>query len=115
MRRTAAIMIGFVLALAGVSTSAQSGPATATTAGTTDRKISQRVAPGYPELAKKMHIHGMVRVEAVVRPNGTVKSTRILGGNPVLIEAAQDAVTKWKFEPAQAETTEVVQLSFEKE
>jgi TonB family protein len=77
------------------------------------RKISARVQPVYPELAKKMHIHGAVRVEAVVRSNGTVKSTRVLGGNPVLGEAAEDAVAKWKFEPAQNETTEVVQLAFE--
>jgi TonB family protein len=60
-----------------------------------------------------MHIHGSVRVEAIVRANGTVKSTRVLGGNPVLVESAQDAVGKWKFEPAQSETTEVVQLAFE--
>ena len=78
-----------------------------------ERKIASRVSPVYPELAKKMHIHGMVRVEAVVRPNGSVKSTRVLGGNPVLVDAAQDAVSKWKFEPGQAETTEVVQLAFE--
>ena len=60
-----------------------------------------------------MHIHGVVRVEAVVRPNGTVKTTRVLGGNPVLVDAAVDAVGKWKFEPTQGETTEIVQLSFE--
>lgn len=78
-----------------------------------ERKVASRVAPAYPELAKKMHIHGAVRIEAIVRPNGSVKSTRVLGGNPVLVEAAQDAVGKWKFESGQGETTEVVQLSFE--
>jgi TonB family protein len=78
-----------------------------------DRKVAARVAPVYPELAKKMHIHGAVRVEAVVRPNGTVKSTRVLGGNPVLVDAAVEAVNKWKFETAQTETTEVLQLTFE--
>jgi TonB family protein len=77
------------------------------------RKVTARVAPAYPELAKKMHIQGTVKVEAVVRPNGTVKSTRILGGNPVLIEAASDAVKKWKYEAGQSETTEVAQLTFE--
>lgn len=80
-----------------------------------ERKVASRVTAVYPELAKKMHIHGTVRVEAIVRPNGTVKSTRVLGGNPVLVDAAQDAVSHWKFEPAQAETTEVVQLVFESE
>jgi len=77
------------------------------------RKVLTRVQPPYPELAKKMHLHGTVRVEAVVRSNGTVKSTRVLGGNPVLGEAAEDAVAKWKFDPAPSETTEVVQLAFE--
>jgi TonB family protein len=85
--------------------------ATATTAS--DRKVSSRVSPVYPELAKKMHIHGVVKVEVIVRPNGSVKSTRVLGGNPVLVDAAQDAVGKWKFEAGQGETTEVVQVSFE--
>jgi TonB family protein len=80
-----------------------------------DRKVAARVSPAYPDLAKKMHIHGMVRVEAIVRPNGSVKSTRVLGGNPVLVDAARDAVGKWKFEPAQNETTEIVQVSFENE
>ena len=84
-----------------------------TVASSSDRKIAARVAPAYPDLAKKMHIRGVVRIEAIVRPNGTVKSTRVLGGNPVLVESAQDAVGKWKFEPGQSETTEVVQLAFE--
>jgi TonB family protein len=80
-----------------------------------DRKVLTHVSPVYPELAKKMHIRGIVKVEVIVRPNGTVKSTRVLGGNPVLVNAAEDAVTKWKFEPAQSESTEVVQLTFEGE
>jgi TonB family protein len=76
------------------------------------RKVATRVAPDYPELARRMNIHGIVKVEAVVRPNGSVKSTRVLGGNPVLLDAAITAVAKWKFEPSQTETTEVVQLEF---
>lgn len=80
-----------------------------------DRKVASKVAPTYPDLAKKMHIHGVVKVEAVVRPNGAVKTTRVLGGNPVLVDAALDAVGKWKFEPAQAESTEVVQVTFDNE
>jgi TonB family protein len=80
-----------------------------------ERKVASRVAPVYPELARKMHIHGVVKVEATVRPNGQVKSTRVLGGNPVLVEAALDAVGKWKFEAAQSETIEVVQLTFDEQ
>jgi len=105
MKRLASFFLAaiFISACAWAQTSA---------ASTSERKVSAKVAPNYPELAKRMHLQGVVRIEAVVRPNGTVKSTRVLGGNPVLVDAASDAVSKWKFEPAQAETTEVVQLTF---
>jgi|SRR5271166_2370768 len=109
MRRTVLLISSVVIAVAVGVAGAQS----AAVANSSDRKVSSRVAPVYPELAKKMHIHGAVRVEAIVRPNGTVKTTRVLGGNPVLVDAAQEAVGKWKFEPASGETTEVVQLAFE--
>lgn len=107
------IRVGIVgVVLVALTTSfmiGQSAPASVSSG----RKVSSRIAPNYPELAKKMNIHGVVKVEAVVRPNGSVKSTRVLGGNPVLVDAALDAVGKWKFEPAQSETTEVVQLTFQ--
>jgi TonB family protein len=77
------------------------------------RKLVLRTAPVYPELAKRMHIQGVTKVEAIVRANGTVKSTRLVGGNPVLADAAIAAVGKWKFAPADSETTEIVQVAFE--
>lgn len=107
--RSGLLILAVILALSSNPLRAQN----TTVSSSSERKVSARVAPAYPELAKKMHIHGVVRIEAIVKANGTVKSTRILGGNPVLVEAAQDAVGKWKFEPAQSETTEVVQLAFE--
>ena len=106
LRKVALSIAVAVTLLMQVSAQTNSAPASG-------RAVTSRIAPAYPELAKKMHIQGIVRVEAGVRPNGTVKSTRILGGNPVLIEAASDAVKLWKFVPGPAETTEVVQLSFE--
>jgi TonB family protein len=107
MRKKVLLLAVLMSAVATVVASSQSTPANS------DRKVVSHVAPVYPELARKMHIHGTVRVEAIVRPNGAVKSTRVLGGNPVLVNAAQDAVTRWKFEAAQGETTEIVQLSFD--
>jgi TonB family protein len=108
MRLRGSLITVAVLALTTSVMSAQNSAPAAP-----ERKIASRVAPTYPDLARKMHIHGTVRVEAVVRPNGSVKSTRVLGGNPVLVDAALDAVGKWKFEAGQNETTEVVQLAFE--
>jgi len=101
-----------MVALVAVTASLAASQNGASTPGT-ERKIASRIAPSYPDLAKKMHIHGIVRIEATVRANGSVKSTRVLGGNPVLVDAAVDAVTKWKFESGQNETTEVVQVTFD--
>jgi TonB family protein len=100
-----------VAVMAMISSTAMAQSASNTT--DSERKVVWRVAPKYPDLAKKMNIHGTVRVEAVVRPNGSVKSTRVLGGNPVLANAALDAVEKWRFASSQGDTTEVVQLVFE--
>jgi TonB family protein len=81
--------------------------------GRTGRKVINRIAPVYPELAKQLHVGGVVKLEVVIRANGNVKSTQAVGGNPVLIESATEAVRKWRFETAPEDTTEVVQLTFD--
>jgi len=103
----------FVAAVVVLTTNFACAQNSSASSSSSDRKIASRVTPVYPELAKKMHIRGVVNVEAIVRPNGSVKTTRVLGGNPVLVDAALDAVGKWKFEPGQNETTELVQLTFD--
>lgn len=109
MRSTVRVI---AIALVALTTGLGTAQNTASTAHT-ERKIITRVVPVYPELARRMHIHGAVRVETIVRANGNVKSTHVLGGNPVLVDAAVDAISKWKFEPGQGDTTEIVQLTFE--
>jgi len=88
------------------------GQHSATPAGSS-RKVVTRIAPQYPELAHRMHMQGVVKLEVQVRANGTVKSARVLGGNPVFADAAAAAVEKWKFETAPSESVELVQVSFE--
>ncbi len=75
------------------------------------RRITRQVAPQYPDLAKKMNLGGTVKVIAVVGADGEVKSVEPMGGSPVLLKAAQDAVAKWKFVPG-AESKETVELHF---
>lgn len=77
------------------------------------RKAKTKVAPMYPELAKRMSIAGVVKVQVVVAPNGSVKSTKVVGGHPLLVNAAVDAVKKWRFEAASEETTGVVEFKFD--
>ena len=85
----------------------------AQTQGHAERKVVSKIAPFYPEIAKRNRIKGVVKLEVLVRRNGSVQSTKVLGGSPVLIESATDAVLKWRFEPAPGETTEVVQFAFD--
>ena len=77
------------------------------------RKVVNKVVPIYPEWAKTMNLRGTVKVEAVVAPNGTVKTTKVIGGHPVLAQAAERAIQKWKWVPAAHETSEPVEVRFD--
>ena len=76
------------------------------------RTIVDKVVPVYPDLARKMQIHGTVRVVVVVAPGGKAKFTQVIGGNPLLAKAAVDAIEKWKWVPAPQETKELIELNF---
>ena len=77
------------------------------------RKAKTRVAPIYPDVARRMSITGTVRLAVVVAPNGTVKSSKPVGGHPLLVNAAMDAIKRWKFESAPTESSGVVEFKFE--
>jgi TonB family protein len=102
-----AIVLAAVSSLAGAVVLAQ----TATTSET-GRKVKTKVSPAYPELARRMSVSGRVKLEVVITPDGRVKSTRVIGGHPILVQACQDAVKDWKFVPAPEETTQIVEFEF---
>jgi TonB family protein len=79
------------------------------------RKVKTRVQPAYPDIARRMNITGTVKIAVVVSPDGAVKSTKVVGGHPLLVNAAVDALKKWKFEPASQQDTGVVEFKFEPE
>jgi TonB family protein len=79
------------------------------------RKLVRRVDPAYPEMAKRVNLTGTVKVYAVVGPDGTVKSVEPVGGSPLLVQASEDAIKKWKFVPAAAESKELIELHFHPE
>ena len=76
------------------------------------RKIKTKANPTYPELARRLGIAGKVRIEVVVGPDGRVKNSRAVGGHPVLVQACQEALRDWRFEPAPEETTQVIEFDF---
>ena len=77
-----------------------------------ERKVTNRVVPTYPELAKAMNLEGNVKLRVTVAPNGTAKVVEAVGGSPLLVKAAQDAVYKWKWSPLPHETKELIELRF---
>jgi TonB family protein len=76
------------------------------------RKLVKRIEPIYPELAGRMKMTGTVKVEITIRPDGSVRDVRILGGNPVLAAAVEEAVKQWKYSPSPAETTKDLEFRF---
>src|ERR1700683_4252016 len=59
------------------------------------RKPITNPEPEYPELARKLNLTGVVKVEVTVSADGTIKDVQVQGGNPVLVDAVQKALKKW--------------------
>ena len=95
-----------ILALALATASAQDEN------GSAPRKLVRSPKPPYPALARTMNLSGTVRLEALVEPNGSVKSVEIKGGNPLLAQSAQFAVRDWKWEKAEHATTQLLEVRF---
>jgi TonB family protein len=77
------------------------------------RKVVNRVVPAYPPLARTMNLRGVVKIDAVVGSNGALKAVSVKGGHPVLVQAAQNALQKWRWEPSGHETHEPIEFVFD--
>lgn len=75
------------------------------------RVVSHPSAP-YPVLARTMALTGVVKVDAIVAPDGTVKTVDVRGGHPVLAQAAANTIRQWKWEPAAHESHEQIEIRF---
>jgi TonB family protein len=112
MKRLCARTILAAVILFGISGVVAQTPAPQDHPAETKRKLKSKVVPEYPVIAKQLHLQGKVKIEVTVAADGHVVSTKVLGGHPVLANAAVDAIKKWRFEPAPKETTEVIESDF---
>jgi periplasmic protein TonB len=62
-------------------------------------RLITKVDPIYPPLARQSRIQGEVVIDAIIDPQGNVSQAKIISGHPMLIQAALDAIRKWKYEP----------------
>ena len=77
------------------------------------RKVRSKVVPAYPEIARTAHITGKVKIEATISADGRVLSTKVVGGSPVLVNVAVEALEKWRFEAGPSDTSEVIEFQFD--
>lgn len=62
-------------------------------------QIAHKVQPAYPADAKREHIRGVVQMNVTVAKDGSVKEVEVLSGNPLLFDAARQAVMQWHYFP----------------
>jgi TonB family protein len=111
--QTALLAVSFPAVYAGAQAAPTNANSSAAQNSDIYRRAKVKVQPEYPDLARKMDLAGIVKVEVTVSPNGTVKSARVVGGHPVLAGPALDAARKWRFEPAPSESSGVIEFKFE--
>jgi len=78
-----------------------------------ERRLLTRVEPEYPETLQRLQIGGVVRLAVTISPRGIVEKVALLGGNPILAEAASKAVRQWVYTPGPSQTTIEVIVPFE--
>jgi len=76
------------------------------------RKLLSNPTPAYPETARRFRLTGVVKVQVVIAPDGQIKSTKIIGGHPLLVSAVEETLKNWKYAPASSETTALLEFNF---
>jgi protein TonB len=62
-------------------------------------KLVRQPKPNYPPLAKQARISGVVHLAAIISKDGTIQDLKVIGGHPLLIPAALEAVKQWVYQP----------------
>ena len=110
--RTCFVIFVLSSALLGLVSLQPSAFSQETNQGEIKRKVTAKVQPKYPALARQLKLSGKVKLEVIVAPDGRVKGTRPIGGSPVLVNAALDAIGMWRYEAGPKETVEVIEIDF---
>lgn len=62
-------------------------------------KLEKKVLPTYPAEAANQHVHGEVAMDVTLNDDGSVNDVKVIEGNPLLNDAATEAVEQWKYRP----------------
>ena len=61
--------------------------------------LVRRVDPVYPSLARSARVQGQVVLAAIISKAGTIQHLQVLSGHPMLVNAALEAVSQWRYRP----------------
>ncbi|HUO25212.1 MAG TPA: energy transducer TonB [Candidatus Aquilonibacter sp.] len=61
--------------------------------------LIRKVQPLYPPIARNAGIEGKVVLEAVINREGTIENLHVIAGHPLLVRAALEAVSQWRYRP----------------
>jgi periplasmic protein TonB len=69
------------------------------TSGVTAAKLVFGPAPVYPRIAVTARSQGIVKLEAIIAEDGSIRDLRVVSGPPLLVNAALEAVRQWRYHP----------------
>ncbi len=76
------------------------------------RKLIAQPVPEYPQIARRVRLTGSVKVMVVIAADGKIKEVKVIGGHPLFVDATLETLKRWKFAPANSETTAALEFTF---
>jgi periplasmic protein TonB len=64
-----------------------------------EASLVHKVDPIYPHTAVITHTSGEVQLHAIISKDGSIQSLSVTKGNPILAQAAVEAVQQWRYRP----------------
>jgi protein TonB len=64
-----------------------------------EAKLIDGPRPAYPTIAKTTRTQGLVRIQAIIAVDGTIRNLKVISGPPLLVNAAVEAVSRWRYQP----------------
>lgn len=58
-----------------------------------------KLLPVYPAIAKAARREGVIVLQATISKTGVIENLRVVNGDPMLRQAALDAVSNWRYRP----------------
>lgn len=62
-------------------------------------RLTHQTMPEYPAIARTAHVQGTVNLHAIIGKDGSITSLQYVSGPSLLIKAAEDAVSTWRYQP----------------